>query len=118
VRRVISFVAILLLLVTAAPVLACVTDSAMTHEERTCCRSMHGDCGEMVKTGCCQTQFHADLHPQVATSSPHLQLALLVVRSMESLFTPARMLGLPVSHFPDEHSPPGLLIARTTVLRI
>jgi hypothetical protein len=73
--RLISFVAILLQFITAAPVLAWVTDASMTHEERGCCRFMHGDCGKMAKTGCCRTEFHCDVHPQLAASAPHLPLA-------------------------------------------
>jgi hypothetical protein len=118
VRRLASLVAILLLLITAAPVLACVTDNSMTHEERACCRSMHGDCGEMAKTGCCRTEFHADVHPQLAASAPHLRLAFIIVGWLAPVFTPLPTVDLAVSRFPDEHSPLGLLIARMTVLRI
>jgi hypothetical protein len=90
----------------------------MTREERACCRSMHGDCGEMAKTGCCRTEFQADVRPQLATSAPDLQLAFLLVGWLTSVFTPLPAVDLAVLHFPDEHSPPGLLIARMTVLRI
>ena len=113
-RRAAGVVAILLLLITAAPVLACVTDSAMTPEERACCRSMHGECGEMPKTGC---ESYPDFHPQLAASSSNLDLAVLVVMSMVSQFTWAPTLDLPLSRFPDGHPPPGLLLAKTAVLR-
>ena len=117
-RRLASFVAILLLLLTAAPVLACVTDSSMTLEERSCCRSMHGDCGEMAKTGCCRTEFRADVHPQLAGSAPHLRLALILVDWLAPTYSPVLTTNVALFRSPDEHSPPGLLVARMTVLRI
>lgn len=118
VRRLLHLVAVLLLLITAAPVLACVTDASMTHEERACCRAMHGDCGEMAKTGCCRTEFRADVHPQLAASAPHLQLAFFVVAWLAPQFDPVLTVDLSPYRLPNEHPPPGLLIAKTTVLQI
>ena len=117
-RRLVSSVAILLLFITAAPVLACVTDASMTREESACCRSMHGNCGDMAKTGCCRTEFHADVHPQLAASAPHLQLAFSLVAWFAPTFKPAFTVDLSLYRFPNEHPPPGLLIARMTVLQI
>lgn len=90
----------------------------MTHEEQACCRSMHGDCGEMAKSGCCQTEFHSDVHPQLAASAPHLQLAFLLGDWMACAFAPQSTSHLVLFRSPDEHSPPGLLITKKTVLRI
>jgi hypothetical protein len=118
VRRLTSIVAILLLLITAAPVLACATDASMTHEERACCRSMQGDCGEMAKTGCCRTEFHADVHPQLAASTPDLHLAFFLVTWLAPTINQISTVDLSPHRFPNEHSPPGLLIARMTVLQI
>jgi len=117
-RRLLSFVAVLLLLASAAPVMACVTTLAMSHEESACCRSMHGQCGEMAKMGCCRTVVHND-SPQVATETATLAVQWVVLTTqIDSRTTPvvpdspARQASL------TDHSPPGLLIARTTVLRI
>lgn len=116
-RRLISFVAVLLLLASAAPVMACVTNLAMSQTESACCRSMHGQCGEMAKMGCCRTVVHND-SPQVATETATLAVHWAVLALANTLPTPvtldnpARQISL------AEHSPPGLLIARTTVLRI
>ena len=50
-RRLASFVAILLMLTAAAPVMACLTNVVMSHEESACCRAMHGQCGHMAEDG-------------------------------------------------------------------
>ena len=118
VRRLASFVAILLLLITAAPVLACATDSGMTHEERACCSSMHGNCGEMAKTGCCKMEVRADAHPQLPAATPDIQFVQAFVQWVVLSFAPAQSIPPSVLRYPDEHSPPGLLIADLTVLRI
>ena len=118
VRRFATFVGIFLLLITAAPVLACVTGSDMSHQERACCRAMHGDCGEMAKTGCCQTELRADVHPQLAASAPHLCLHILPVDWSVPALTAQFVSRIAVFRSPDEHSPPGLLIATLTVLRV
>jgi hypothetical protein len=65
-RRLVSIVAILLLLASAAPVMACLTNVVMSHEESACCRAMNGQCGHMEKMGCCQTEIRADETPQIA----------------------------------------------------
>ena len=62
-RRLSSIAAILLLLTAAAPVMACLTSVAMSHEESACCRAMHGQCGHMEKMGCCQTEVRTDESP-------------------------------------------------------
>jgi len=116
-RRLLSFVAVLLLLASAAPVMACVANLAMSQTESACCRSMHGQCGEMAKMGCCRTVVHND-SPQVATETATLAVQWVVLTQIDSRTTPvvpdspARQASL------ADHSPPGLLIARTTVLRI
>lgn len=117
-RRLLSSVAILLLLLTAAPALACVTDASMTHEERACCRAMHGDCGHMAKMGCCRTEVRADVHPQLAASGPHLQLAFFLIAWLAPKFDPVFTVDLSPYRLPNEHPPPGMLIAETAVLQI
>jgi hypothetical protein len=117
-KRLASVVAVLLLLFTAAPVLACMTGSAMSHEESACCRAMHGNCGQMAKMGCCQTELRADEHPQIATTAPSIEFHWTAIEwPMPEVVavqtTPSFSLDSPA-----QHSPPGLLVARTTVLRI
>jgi hypothetical protein len=116
-RRLISFVAVLLLLASAAPIMACVTGLAMSHAESACCRSMHGQCGEMAKTGCCQTVVHNN-SPQVATESATLVVHWAVLAQVATLARPVTLDNPARQMFLAEHSPPGLLIAQTTVLRI
>lgn len=116
-RRLISLVAVLLLLASAAPVMACVTNLAMSHEESACCRSMHGQCGEMAKQGCCQTVVHNDA-PQFATESVTLAVHWTILVHVTSLARPVVLDNPARQTFLAEHSPPGLLIAQTTVLRI
>ena len=117
-RRLSIIVALLLLLSTSAPVLACMTGTAMAPQQNACCRQMHGDCGEMARTGCCRTEVRTDEHPQLATRISTLSVhwavvAWLVPTSVTVDTTPAFLLDPPA-----EHSPPGLLTAKITVLRI
>lgn len=117
-RRFASFVAILILLLTAAPLLACMTGKAMNQEESACCRSMHGNCGDMAKMGCCKTEVKADQSPQIVTVGPATNVHFAVIAWLAPLLP--SVLNMPPSLFrsPDEHSPPGLLTAQISVLRI
>jgi len=117
-RRLASIVAILLLLTSAAPVMVCVTSVVMNHEESACCRAMHGQCGEMAKMGCCRTEVRTDETPQIATTSPAIDVQWVCVAHLPSLPTTVHSLTAAVWRVPEEHSPPGLLAAKTTVLRI
>ena len=117
-RRVASIVAILLLLTAAAPVMACVTNMVMSHEESACCRAMHGQCGHMEKMGCCRTEVRTDETPQIAGTAPGIHVQWVCVAHMPALSTPVHFVASAVWLMPDEHSPPGLLAAKTTVLRI
>ena len=113
-----SIVALLLLLSTAAPVLACVTGTAMNREEKACCREMHGNCGEMAKMGCCQTKVRTDDHPQIATAAPSVDLHWVVVDWLTPALLAVHIVPSSLPKGPTEHSPPGLLTAKTAVLRI
>ena len=117
-RRFASIIAILLLLTAAAPVMACLTSVAMSHEESACCRAMHGQCGHMEKMGCCQTEVRTDESPQIATVSPAIHVQWICIAHLPSLPAPRNFIVSTVRYAPDEHSPPGLLTAKTTVLRI
>lgn len=116
-RRLLSIVAVLVLLASAAPVMACVTNLTMTHAESACCRSMHGQCGEMAKQGCCQTVVRND-SPQVATESVTLAVHWAVLTQIDRLIQPVTLDDPMRQAFLTRHFPPGLLIAQTAVLRI
>jgi hypothetical protein len=118
-KRMAIIVALVLLISAGAPVLACMTDSAMSHEENACCRAMHGNCGEMAKTGCCRTEVRTDEHPQIATTAPSIEVHWTVIHwPMPAAVVAIQTLPPSFLYIPDEHSPPGLVLAKTTILRI
>jgi hypothetical protein len=118
VRRLASLVAILLVLFTAAPLLACMTASAMTSEESACCHQMQSNCGDMARMGCCRTETHTNQNPQLATHAPSIDLPLAMVARLDPVLTSACPSSLMPFRAPEEYSPPGLLTAAFTVLRI
>jgi hypothetical protein len=95
------------------------TDSAMSRAESACCRAMQGQCDGMERMGCCRTAVRADEHPQLATTAPTIDLPLVVVDWLQPL-----VLAVPPAAafstvgIAEAHAPPGLVIARITVLRI
>jgi hypothetical protein len=117
-RRLSAFIVILLLLSTAAPVMACVTGNAMTQTESACCRAMHGDCGDMAAMGCCQKQLRTDNSPQLATAAPSTEVQWIVLAYVPRLAAPLPLVSRTRLQAPVEHSPPGLRIAETINLRI
>ena len=117
-RRVTSILAIFILLLTAAPLLACMTDSVMSQKESACCRAMHGKCYGMEKMGCCRTEVRSDEHPQLAASAPMIDLQFAVVDWLEPFAAEVQDVPSSILDIVDAHSPPGLVIARTTVLRV
>lgn len=117
-RRLSSIVAVFIMLVMMMPVLACASSPKMTRMEEDCCQQMHGRCGEMAKQGCCQVEVRNDpgqlpAHT-VAVPLQHLVLVAILYPLLSEMPASAGQPWL----FPQEHSPPGLLIAATTVLRI
>ena len=117
-RRLASILAIFVLLLIAAPLLACMTDRVMNQEESACCHIMHGKCSGMEKMGCCRKEIRTDEHPQLAASAPMIDLHLVVTDWLELFVAEGRNVSPSVLGIGDAHSPPGLVIARTTVLRI
>jgi len=117
-RRFASLVAILLLLSTTAPVLACMTGGGMNARESACCRSMHGHCGTMAKSGCCRTEFRVQQHPQITVRPPCLDLHNVAIDWRTPAFVAVQRVPPFLLKAPDEYSPPGLLTATLTVLRI
>src|SRR5271170_6153164 len=105
-RRLASIVALLLLLTTAAPVLACMTGNSMSLEESACCRAMHGNCGEMAKIGCCRTEVRTDEHPQIATTAPSIELHWAVVDWLTPAAIAPQTFPSSFLDIPAEHSPP------------
>lgn len=117
-RRIASFVAVFLLLTAAAPLLACVMGGSMSPSESACCRAMNSHCGDMAKMGCCQVEVRHEGTAQFP-ASPVPDVQWLVATQWVPVVFPQRK-STPAGRMsaPDAHSPPGLLIARTTVLRI
>jgi len=100
------------------PVLACAAAPTMSRMERDCCEQMHGKCGDMAKQGCCRVEAHNDRAqlPSNVTTSPIPPIApvtILYPRLVE--LSPSAGFRWRV---PNQHSPPGILITGTTVLRI
>ena len=113
-----SFAAVLTMLVMMLPTLACAAAPSMSRSEHDCCLQMSGHCGEMAKQGCCQIKVRNDLqelpvHVVVAPVLPLVTVALLYPLLIKLPITGAHRWDAP-----EDHSPPGLLIACTTVLRI
>ena len=117
-RRFTGIIALLFLLSTTGPVLACVTGDSMSHAESACCAAMHGNCGEMAKTGCCRTEVKTDEHPQIAANAPLMDFHWTVISWLTFASAPVQAIPPSLLNTPDEHSPPGLLTAKITVLRI
>jgi hypothetical protein len=117
-RRLAGIFAIFILLLTAAPLLACMTDTVMSQQESACCRAMRGKCDGMEKMGCCRTEIRTDEHPQLAASTAIVDLHLTVVDRLEPFVFIPQDVPPSILRMADAHSPPGLVIARITVLRI
>jgi len=117
-RRLGSVVAVFLLVVFAAPLLACVVGSPMTHEESACCRAMHGHCGDLAMTACCPSNTHTHQHDQLVTLAPIIHVDSSIAGWLDSALGAARSTPPALLRMPDDHSPPGLLTAETVLLRI
>lgn len=118
VRRIASFVAVAVMLVMMMPTLACATTPKMSQMYMDCCRQMHGKCGEMAKQGCCQIEVHSDPHQLPSHVVTNVVVPVAVVAVLYNLLTAQPVLEGHRWQVPNEHSPPGLLVASTTVLRI
>ncbi len=117
-RRLVTILALLLLLSTAAPLLACMTEASMTRQESACCQAMHGKCDGMQNMGCCKTTSRTTEHPQLAATSPAIDLSTAALARPQPFALEVHILPPSVLAIADAHSPPGLVIARVTVLRI
>ena len=117
-RRLYSIVAVSIMLVMMMPILAYASIPKMTRMEQDCCKQMHRKCGEMAKQGCCQIEVRND-----PSQLPAHVMAAPVLPLVTIAFLYPLLVELPASagllwQLPNQHSPPGLLIASTTVLRI
>lgn len=81
----------------------------MTQEESACYRSMHGNCGDMAKMGCCKTEVKTDQSPQLARIAPATDVHFAVIAWLAPLLPSVQIVHPSLFRSPDEHSPPGLL---------
>jgi hypothetical protein len=72
----------------------------------------------MEKMGCCRTEVRTDEDPQLVTSVQVIDSHLAVVDWLETFVFKAQSVPPSVIEIADAHSPPGLIIARITVLRV
>ena len=116
--------AILALLLAAVPMMACVRPGAtMTPAEHECCKRMATLCGHsgMAKShGCCQSQASPNDFHAVKTTSLNLEhsfVQLYLQPADVQVFAVANPI-LGDRNPSATHSPPGLISASTTILRI
>ena len=116
---------VLMLLIAALPVAACVLPGAqMTTAEQDCCKKMAEQCGHagMVKSHpCCQISVAPSNLQALKTSATQISdLTLVVSHSLPvSAQSIAAITVAPVGfQISDVHGPPGLESLSTTILRI
>jgi hypothetical protein len=105
----------------ASPLMACLLpNSALTDEERECCRQMAGDCGQMPSSHSCCRAVIRDSDPYVSSSrvAPTVpsSLTIAVLPLGQAVALPARI-SLLIS-FLDTHSPPQSPPKEVSILRI
>jgi hypothetical protein len=114
-------IAALLIFVLMMPLAhACVMASHVAKAQHDCCQ--HKDvvvqCGEMPSDACCSMQAPVDATPYPVQSISQLVLpptTVAVAYNDQSVRLESRGSAM---HLPEQHSPPGLVIAATIVLRI
>ena len=118
-RRLASLVAILLMLVMASPLLACVSQLTMTPAERACCVSMRGQCDHVAAHRCCQIHVRNDLSqiPAQKADAPQLTLAAVAPDAPSFLSIPGPQ-TVSFSVQESDRPPPLLEHLATIVLRI
>ena len=117
-RRLLGIVALLLLISGAAPVFACVTDGATTREQSACCQGMPNNCQALAKMSCCRTDLRTDEQPQVYATGPSADHVWVVSDWLAPADISPRVVASSSPGRAWEHSPPGMLATRTTVLQI
>ena len=68
--------------------------------------------------GCCRTEVRPDEHSQLAALAPTIDVSFAVISWLAPLFDEVQAVPASLLQAPDEHSPPGLVTAEITVLRI
>jgi len=112
---------LLTLSIFASPLMACLLpDTAMTDEERECCRQMAGNCEEMPSShSCCQ--------PKVRDTDPYLSASRLRISAPSqaalAVLPVSKVIGWPdlISQFvtsSDAHTSPESPPVKTSILRI
>lgn len=115
-RRFVGIVAILLLLPAAAPVSACVMGmAAMGHEQSACCPAMHQQCGQLQRQECCRPVVSAEPVAQMAIDPAVFRVHCVAALMAEQ---PVASGVAALSHAYWVDSPPGIVFAQTTILRI
>jgi len=101
--------------------MACLSPgSALTDEERECCRQMAGECGEMSSShSCCKTTVR-DSDPYLSNSriaiSAHADATLAILPISKIIGLPDDISGFAAAS--DAHAPPELPPAKISILRI
>jgi hypothetical protein len=95
-------------------------DSALTAEERECCRQMAGECGEMPSShSCCKTTVR-DSDPYLSNSriaiSAHPDATLAIMPISKVIALPDNIAQFAASS--DAHAPPVSPPAKISILRI
>src|SRR5215472_5612720 len=117
-RRLVSLVAVALLLAVASPVFACVTQLTMTPTEKACCARMHGHCDEMMGPCCCQVHQHGDLS-QASVARSEAPQVVFQAADLPAAFSPEMWSGATTPAVRVSERPPPLLTHLSTiVLRI
>jgi len=116
-RRLTSFVAVLLMLVTASPMMACVSALSMTPAEKACCAAMQGHCEQMPGHSCCQAHVRNDFSQSPAQQSDLSQIHFPVAAIVPDV-APLLSDKAVFSASDTDRPPPLLRHIATTVLRI
>jgi len=97
---------------------ACAVISSAAVAQRACCKQKADTCCDGPSQACCATQAPADTSVLPSQVVPQLLLPPRTVPVVHSDRLNNRNVLCAAIHLPAEHSPPGLVIVATTVLRI
>lgn len=115
-------VLVLMLVSFLAPAMACmVPDAQLTSQERACCRSMQGPCGETsmpASKGCCQKNLSGVYDRAFDTSAAAFRpvAAIAVWLTASKLLRPVPICAGPIEH--TDFSPPKAPPLTVSILRI
>jgi hypothetical protein len=115
-------VLVLLLVSCVAPAMACmVPDAQMSAQERTCCRMMKDQCGQMempASHGCCQKIPQGVLNNALDTKAVafHPVVATAIWLTASELLNPTAVVGEWIER--PEYSPPKSPPSTVSILRI